>query len=567
MINYMTATAATLQTSSSTITVTGESVDFSKIDDNYVVLLDNGLYVMPVLSGSSFDGSGNSTLTLTEPWQGAPLTNKKLLVLPVFAKVYESVAAMTALNDVTRGILLKLEDLLTATSPTLDVRVGTSATISTVPYGYLADQVQANIDSLNALDLITADDVVQTTGTSTTDLMSQKATTDNIDALAGSLNDLENSLGTAAESTVVQTTGTSTTNIMSQKATTDTVTLSEREAMRMSVEAVSSGKNTVIWDDQGNPNVMVWINQFNCEDVNAAILARHGWDPQLGTGVFPAFINNGSIIRGFWYGKYAASDGGNGGCSVVSGASPKRAIDYDTAKALCTNKGVGWHLAANIEWMAIAYLAIAFGEQPRGDTFYGQAHDARYETAKRSVAGYAAGDSGLLAPSLTGTGSKTWSHDGTRFGVFDLVGSVWEWLDQLKLKEGQIFAPSDNNPDLAEASWPSHECFLDSSITTPVSTILNSKIANSTGDGYSDTWSEMASDASYVKTVLMRQLGVEPASPDSFSGVLTSLNLGERLPLRGGHWYNGPNAGLCALYFGGARTGANSTFSFRPALF
>jgi hypothetical protein len=150
MINYMTATAATLQTNSSTITVTGESVDFSKIDDNYVVLLDNGLYVMPVLSGSSFDGSGNSTLTLVEPWQGAPLNNKKLLVIPVFAKVYESVAAMTALNDVTRGILLKLEDLLTATSPTLDVRVGTSATISTVPYGYLADQVQATIDSLNA---------------------------------------------------------------------------------------------------------------------------------------------------------------------------------------------------------------------------------------------------------------------------------------------------------------------------------------------------------------------------------------------------------------------------------
>jgi hypothetical protein len=164
MINYMTATAATLQTSSSTITVTGESVDFSKIDDNYVVLLDNGLYVMPVLSGSSFDGSGNSTLTLVEPWQGAPLTNKKLLVLPVFAKVYESVTAMTALNDVTRGILLKLKDLLTATSPTLDVQVGTSATISAVPYGYLANQVQSTIDSLNALNYLTTDDIGTASG-------------------------------------------------------------------------------------------------------------------------------------------------------------------------------------------------------------------------------------------------------------------------------------------------------------------------------------------------------------------------------------------------------------------
>jgi hypothetical protein len=151
MINYMTATAATLQTNSSTITVTGESVDFSKIDENYLVLLDNGLYVMPVVSGTTFNGSGTSTLTLTEPWQGAPLTNKKLLVLPVFAKIYETVETMSALNDVTRGILMNLKDLLTSTSPTLELQVGTTATIDTIPYGYLANQVQAAIDSLNDL--------------------------------------------------------------------------------------------------------------------------------------------------------------------------------------------------------------------------------------------------------------------------------------------------------------------------------------------------------------------------------------------------------------------------------
>jgi hypothetical protein len=151
MINYMTATAATLQTNSSTITVTGESVDFSKIDENYLVLLDNGLYVMPVISGTTFNDSGTSTLTLTESWQGAPLTNKKLLVLPVFAKIYETVATMSALNDVTRGILMNLKDLLTSTSPTLELQVGTTATINTIPYGYLANQVQSAIDSLNDL--------------------------------------------------------------------------------------------------------------------------------------------------------------------------------------------------------------------------------------------------------------------------------------------------------------------------------------------------------------------------------------------------------------------------------
>ena len=49
--------------------------------------------------------------------------------------------------------------------------------------------------------------VVQTTGTSTTDVMSQKAVTD--------------ALADAGGPTVVQTTGTSTTDVMSQKAVTD----------------------------------------------------------------------------------------------------------------------------------------------------------------------------------------------------------------------------------------------------------------------------------------------------------------------------------------------------------
>ncbi|NQY65004.1 MAG: hypothetical protein HRT38_14985, partial [Alteromonadaceae bacterium] len=124
---------------------------FSKIDENYVVLLDIGRYVMPVVSGTVFDANGDSTLTLVEPWLGAALNHKKLLVIPVFAKIYESVAAMTALNEVTRGILLKLENVLSATTPTLEIAVGSTATIQTVPYGFVLAQVTALIDQLNSL--------------------------------------------------------------------------------------------------------------------------------------------------------------------------------------------------------------------------------------------------------------------------------------------------------------------------------------------------------------------------------------------------------------------------------
>lgn len=149
-ITYIKATAATLANNSKTITVTGEHVDFSKAND-YLVALDNGLYVLPVASGTAPDANGDSTLTLVETWGGATLSNKGLFIFPTFAKIYESVQAMTSLNDVTRGILTKLKDLLTATTPTLDIAVGQTTSIETVPYGYLTNQVTALISQLNGL--------------------------------------------------------------------------------------------------------------------------------------------------------------------------------------------------------------------------------------------------------------------------------------------------------------------------------------------------------------------------------------------------------------------------------
>lgn len=342
------------------------------------------------------------------------------------------------------------------------------------------------------------------------------------------------------------------------------------------LEAASGGRNKIFVDDQGNENVMVWIPKFNSEDVNQAIIDRHGVDFQLGTGVFPAFIKSGVQMRGFWYPKYIASAGVSGGCSVVAGVRPRTSVNYDAAKALCTNKGTGWHLSANIEWLAVAYLGLAFGEQPRGDTNYGRAHDAKHEVATRASAAHAPGDTGYSASSYTGTGPATWSHDGTQFGVFDMVGNVWEWQDQLKLQEGQIFAPLDNNPDMPEGDWPAHECYFDSTGATSGSVILNSLITNRTGDigdngsgngNNSNAWRTMSKDPSYVENLLMRQMGIEPPTGAILNGSIYSRNFGERMPYRGGRWSNTSYAGLGALSFHYDRTRALSHIGFRPALF
>jgi len=149
-ITYLKAVSATLPNASNTITVVGENVDFSKVND-YLVAIDNGLYVLPVLSGTAPDVNGDSTITLVDTWTGVTLTSKGLMVFPTFAKIYESVAAMTSLNDITRAVLLKLNNLLTDTTATLPITVGQTTTITTTPYGYLSNQVQALITQLNSL--------------------------------------------------------------------------------------------------------------------------------------------------------------------------------------------------------------------------------------------------------------------------------------------------------------------------------------------------------------------------------------------------------------------------------
>lgn len=40
----------------------------------------------------------------------------------------------------------------------------------------------------------------------------------------------------------------------------------------------------------------------------------------------------------------------------------------------------------------------------------------------------------------------------------------------------------------------------------------------------------------------------------------------ERLPIRGGNWNNGSNAGVFALNLNNSRSNANSNIGFRPAL-
>jgi hypothetical protein len=193
---------------------------------------------------------------------------------------------------------------------------------------------------------------------------------------------------------------------------------------KKSIEHASGGRETVIYDAQGHPNIMCVITRKNYEDLGLDAL-------NLGTGTMTAFLTNGVPRSEILISKYINSTPASGGFASVGGEYPRIGISWKDAKSLCAAKGEGWHLLSQHEWEMLKFLSIASGHAVRGNTDYGRAHDAFFENATR-LDGKSAGDrsgdtSGALSKS--GQGAVAWSHDGTPFGVFDLVGNVVEFVD------------------------------------------------------------------------------------------------------------------------------------------
>ncbi|MPY25187.1 formylglycine-generating enzyme family protein [Shewanella sp. YLB-07] len=354
------------------------------------------------------------------------------------------------------------------------------------------------------------------------------------------------------------------------------------EGHKKAIEDASGGRNTILIDAQGNSNIMVRVPRFNYEDLNAKILELTGADLQLGSGIPTMFQTNG-VPRGEVYiAKYLASAGANGGCSVVGGAQPRTLVNYDVAKDLCSSKGDGWHMMSIHEWAAIALWSLANGTVPRGNTNYGRSHENKLETARRHDNGMP-GDTAGTGRTDTGKGPKTWAHDHGAWGVQDLVGNVWEWLDQMKLDDGQIITTLDNDPSIAEVNWHRHGAYFDSPSDSQTGNgnvgapILNNAVTKRNGPVDDDShdypymhgsnFAGITKGVSYTPSEILRRLLIESASATNVPGAIYARNYGDRLPRRGGNWHEGSTAGLGALNLYNARSLASSHVGFRPAFF
>ncbi len=349
-------------------------------------------------------------------------------------------------------------------------------------------------------------------------------------------------------------------------------TLYFKDSLRAQIEFASGGQQTVLYDDVGIPSVMQWIPAFNLQDIHA----------DLGTGLHPAFVVNGTAKAGIWIGVYQAKVSG-GRAYSWPGQDPTASVNFDTAKGYCTAKGAGWHMMTAWEWAAVALWCLKNGFQPRGNTNYGRSHANTFETGTRSD-GYPPGSTSGTARTKTGAGPASWRHNNAFFGIADLVGNIVEWLDGYKIVDGRMYFPDDNNFNLAEASWPAQNAYWDGTVsgaagapklsdTIPVNQTTDSYYNSITGEA---GWRSLTYSENYFTSMplaLRQKLAamlIAPAVTNSTplftaSGAVYNRNNGERFPLRGGSWYNGAYAGLAFFGLGNQRSASFSDFGFRLA--
>ena len=346
-----------------------------------------------------------------------------------------------------------------------------------------------------------------------------------------------------------------------------------KDTYRQAVEAATGGNNTVMYDDLGNPSIMVRVPKFYLDEViTGATHVAH-----------PAFIVNGIEKSEIWISKFQNILHNNRGYSVP-GVVPTNNMEFNSAKRSCEAKGTGWHLMTNVEWAAIALWCKKNGTMPRGNDSKGASYDAPYEHGLRANSASASD-----FRTLTGSGPASWYHNGTTDGIADLCGNVYEWVDGLKLVNGKIYIHNDNDFDTGNTEgningWVDTKLYMDCTIAgsdveeadTGGDPILSNSITNKmyTGTGdqngafmYSYCFFEsFAAKEGVTVPDLLKYLALFPADSESHGNDRMYIrNYGERVACRGGTWTLGVSAGVFSLSLHYTRSYSAVSLGFRSA--
>lgn len=344
--------------------------------------------------------------------------------------------------------------------------------------------------------------------------------------------------------------------------------MSNFDDLKLSIEALSGGKNTVLFDDLGMPSVMVPFPKLKMSDLIAG----------GSENIHPAFSVDGVEKSVIYVSKYQNIVLNERGYSLPM-RDPRASLNFDQAVTYCRNKGKGWSLTPYSLWSAIALWCRKNGTMPRGNNNYGADHAYGHE---KGVPTYY--ESGKIARCATGSGPNTWNHNWMPDGIADLNGNVWEWCAGMRLMNGEIQIIPYANCMAADASMGASSTLwkaiaADGTLVEPGTAgtlkynYVSGHIQLTSGDitpedtWRGDTYQNMTLDSALTVPEIAKALLIYPDEPGGDYGGDGHYmnNSGERLPLCGGSWRNTSSAGVFDVYLRNPRSDSLADIGFRSA--
>lgn len=339
---------------------------------------------------------------------------------------------------------------------------------------------------------------------------------------------------------------------------------------KLSIEALSGGKNTVLFDDMEMPSVMVPFVKQKIADIMTG----------GSQNIHPAFLVGGVEKDKIYVSKFQNIVLNDRAYSLPM-RDPKTSVNFDQANTYCRNKGKGWGLNTYALWSAIALWCRKNSTMPRGNNAYGS--DTNYPHEKGVPCTYES--DGKVAHCLTGSGPATWYHNWMPDGIADLNGNVWEWCAGMRLKDGEIQIIPYSNSLLAETSlsatstaWKAIKA--DGSLVEPGTAgtlkwdwvsnkiqLTSGNVTYKTDQGNGMQYKDMTLASGLAAPELAKVLLLYPDEPGGdYGGDYHWMNTtGERVPFCGGRWNGGGYAGVFCVNLNNPRSYAGSNIGFRSA--
>ena len=336
--------------------------------------------------------------------------------------------------------------------------------------------------------------------------------------------------------------------------------------------------NEILYDDKGMPSIMVKIPKMT--------YAQLGMGES--TAIHPAFIVNGHEVDEIYISKYLNMINNDRAYSL-GGVDPAASLNFDRARAVCENKGEGWHLMTRMEWGLLVRWCQHNGVMPKGNNDYGK-HNT--ETSYKAIPSMARDANGKIQRTATGTGPLTWYHNQEADGIADLCGDVWEWSGGVRTVKGELQILNNNNgadasngQGVTSLAWKAIKA-SDGTLIDPdgqgttigsikmdwVSNKLtyDTSITDSAPGNHSCTFANIVCSANIgdEAKLLLQNLGMLQYgnSNELFSGHYAYFNNAEaeRCFYSGGDWTN-TTYGLASFNGSNARSNSGTTIGFRSA--